>query len=127
MNDCIDYAASIGRIPSISELCRAAHVSERTLRSAFIDEFAVPPARYFRMWGLGEAHRRLTHGATEAATVTEVAADMNISLPAAENILTSMDDGFRVRSEISKEGVLYYEFPELVHRRELKPGLEPVD
>jgi hypothetical protein len=55
-------------------------------------------------------------------TVTEVAADMNLSLPAAENILTSMDDGFRVRSEISKEGVLYYEFPELLHRDQLGSG-----
>jgi len=55
-------------------------------------------------------------------TVTEVAADMNLSLPAAEKVLVSMDDGFRVRSEISKEGVLYYEFPEVLHRAELGPG-----
>jgi ribosomal protein S27AE len=55
-------------------------------------------------------------------TVTEVAADMNLSLPAAEKILLSMDDGFRVRSEITKDGVLYYEFPEVVHRKELEPG-----
>ena len=47
---------------------------------------------------------------------------MNLSLPAAENILTSMDDGFRVRSEISNEGVLYYEFPELLHRDQLGSG-----
>jgi len=55
-------------------------------------------------------------------TVTEVAADMNLSLPAAEKVLVSMDDGFRVRSEISKDGVLYYEFPEVLHRGELGPG-----
>jgi len=55
-------------------------------------------------------------------TVTEVAADLNLAMPAAEKILTSMDDGFRVRSEISSQGVLYYEFPELLHRRELGPG-----
>jgi hypothetical protein len=55
-------------------------------------------------------------------TVTEVAADLNLALPAAEKILTSMDDGFRIRSEISSEGVLYYEFPELLHRKELGPG-----
>ncbi len=55
-------------------------------------------------------------------TVTEVAADLNLALPAAEKILTSMDDGFRVRSEISQEGVLYYEFPEILHRKELGPG-----
>jgi hypothetical protein len=52
-------------------------------------------------------------------TVTEVAADLNLALPAAEKILTSMDDGFRVRSDISSDGVLYYEFPEIRHRAEL--------
>ena len=56
-------------------------------------------------------------------TVTEVASDMNLSLPAAEKVLVSMDDGFRVRSEISKDGVLYYEFPEVLHRGELGPGI----
>lgn len=55
-------------------------------------------------------------------TVTEVAADLNLSLPAAEKILASMDDGFRVRCEISKEGVLFYEFPEVVHRNQLEAG-----
>ena len=55
-------------------------------------------------------------------TVTEVAADINLGLPAAEKLLTSMDDGFRVRSEISNEGVIYYEFPELLHRKELGSG-----
>jgi len=55
-------------------------------------------------------------------TVSEVAADINLGLPAAEKILTSMDDGFRVRSEISDEGVIYYEFPELLHRKELGAG-----
>jgi len=56
-------------------------------------------------------------------TVTEVAADLNLSLPAAEKVLASMDDGFRVRCEISKEGVLFYEFPEVLHRKQLEPGL----
>lgn len=55
-------------------------------------------------------------------TVTEVAAEMNLSIPGAEKILISMDDGFRVRSEISTEGVIYYEFPEVVHRRQLDSG-----
>lgn len=55
-------------------------------------------------------------------TVTEVAADLNLAIPAAEKILTAMDDGFRIRSEISNEGVLYYEFPELLHRGELRRG-----
>ena len=49
-------------------------------------------------------------------TVTEVAADLNLSIPAAEKVLIGMDDGFRVRSEITREGVLLYEFPEVQHR-----------
>lgn len=56
-------------------------------------------------------------------TVTEVAADLNLSLPAAEKILAAMDDGFRVRCEISKEGVLFYEFPEVVHRKQIESDL----
>ena len=56
-------------------------------------------------------------------TVTEVAADLNLSLPAAEKVLAAMDDGFRVRCEVSKDGVLYYEFPEVLHRKQLDSGL----
>ena len=54
-------------------------------------------------------------------TVSEVATDLNLALPAAEKILTSMDDDLRVRSVISEEGVIIYEFPELRHRKELSP------
>lgn len=55
-------------------------------------------------------------------TVTEVATDLNLALPAAEKILASMDDDLRVRSIISEEGVIVYEFPELKHRKELSRG-----
>jgi hypothetical protein len=55
-------------------------------------------------------------------TVTEVATELNLSISAAEKILTSMDDDLRVRSVISDEGVIIYEFPELRHRKELSPG-----
>ena len=65
---------------------------------------------------------RLASARGGTLTVTEVAADLNLALTAAETILTSMDDGFRVRSDISTEGVLYYEFPELRHRKELGPA-----
>jgi hypothetical protein len=74
------------------------------------------------MQGLQRKILRLATVRDGTLTVTEVAAEMNLSLEAAEKILTSMDDGFRVRSEISKEGVLYYEFPEVRHRKELSPG-----
>jgi len=49
-------------------------------------------------------------------TVSEVAARLQLSIPAAERILIGMDDGFRVRSEITDEGLILYEFPELKPR-----------
>ena len=62
-------------------------------------------------------------------TVTEVAAELNLSLPAAEKIMNGMDDGLRVRSDVSKEGIIYYEFPEVRHRKALRSGgtLRPGD
>ena len=60
-------------------------------------------------------------------TVTEVAADLNISIPAAEKVLTEMDDGFRVRSDITREGVLLFEFPEVQMRAKLGSGRSPLD
>ena len=74
------------------------------------------------MQGLQRKILRLATVRGGTLTVTEVAAELNLSLPAAEKILTSMDDGFRVRSEISNEGVLYYEFPEVRHRPALGSG-----
>lgn len=55
-------------------------------------------------------------------TVTDVAANMNLSLPAAENLLMAMDDGYRVRSEVTDDGIIVYEFPEVLHRRVLGDG-----
>lgn len=76
---------------------------------------------------LQRLQRRVLRLATQKGgtlTVTEVASELNLSLPAAEKVLVAMDDGFRVRSEISKEGVLFYEFPEVLHRGQLSPGEE---
>jgi predicted RNA-binding Zn-ribbon protein involved in translation (DUF1610 family) len=55
-------------------------------------------------------------------TVTEVAASMNLSLPAAEKILDEMDDGFRVRSDVTDQGIIVYEFPEVRHHPRLQTG-----
>ena len=55
-------------------------------------------------------------------TVTEVAAELDLSLPAAERVLIGMDDGFRVRSDVTDEGILLFEFPEVRHRRPLPPA-----
>jgi hypothetical protein len=65
---------------------------------------------------------RLAAAKGGSLTVTEVATDLNLSITAAEKVLTSMDDDMRVRSVISEEGVIVYEFPELRHRKELSPG-----
>jgi hypothetical protein len=71
------------------------------------------------MQGLQRKILRLATSRGGMLTVTEVASDLNLALPAAEKILESMDDGFRVRSDISPAGVLYYEFPEIVHGSDL--------
>ena len=68
-------------------------------------------------------NRRVLMLATERGgvlTVTEVAAQLDLSLDAAEKLMVGMDDGFRVRSDISEEGVIYYEFPEVVHQKKLR-------
>jgi AraC-like DNA-binding protein len=76
VRDCIDYANAIQRIPSISGMCLAAHVSERRLRQAFTDEFDTPPSQYFRAWALNEAHDRLTYKRVDNMTVTQVACEL---------------------------------------------------
>lgn len=73
---CIDYANATRRIPSIGELCLAAHVSERTLRVAFVREFDLPPSRYFHNWALQAAHRRLRDADPAAHSVAEIATDV---------------------------------------------------
>ncbi len=50
-------------------------------------------------------------------TATEVAAELDLTLPASERLLLSLDDGFRVRSDVSDEGILYFEFPEILLTR----------
>ena len=74
---------------------------------------------------LQDLNQRVILLATERGgvlTVTEVAATLNLSLPAAEKVMQGLDDGFRVRSDISKEGVLFYEFPEVRHKKQLGVG-----
>ncbi len=74
------------------------------------------------MQGLQRKILRLASARGGRLTVTEVAADLNLALPAAERIMEEMDDGFRVRSDISSDGVLFYDFPEIRHRDELGVG-----
>lgn len=47
-------------------------------------------------------------------TVTEVAAALGWTLKRAEKVLASLDDGYRVDSEVTDDGVIVYEFLELL-------------
>lgn len=87
---------------------------------------ALQERRQALMTGLQRQVLRLATAKGGTLTVTEVAADLNLSLPVAEKVLIGMDDGFRVRSDITKEGILLYEFPEVQHRHRLETGDAPV-
>ena len=76
---CIEYAEAIERIPTIRELCLVAHVSERRLRTAFNETYSVPPAHFFRIWGLDTARRRLLAADRHHETVTRIALDLGFA------------------------------------------------
>ena len=76
LRDCLHYAEAEDRIPSVAELCRAVHVSERRLRSAFTEEYDQPPSQFMRAWALGRAHQRLRDAEPDHLSVTEVAAGL---------------------------------------------------
>lgn len=76
VHSCVEFATATDRVPSIGELCLAAHVSERRLREAFAEEFDQPPSRYFRAWALDKAHRRLRAALPGGSTVTTIAAGL---------------------------------------------------
>jgi AraC family ethanolamine operon transcriptional activator len=73
---CVDYADALGRCPSVAEMCLAAHMSERRLRSAFYDAFDVPPSEFFRARMLGRARSGLHAG---EQGVTRVALDLGFN------------------------------------------------
>jgi len=47
-------------------------------------------------------------------TVSETAASLGWTITRAERVLISIEDGFRVRSEVTRDGRIVYEFPELL-------------
>lgn len=55
-------------------------------------------------------------------TVTDVAAALGWPMPRAEKVLNSLEDGLRVASSVTDEGVIVYEFRELMHARRLSAG-----
>jgi transcriptional regulator GlxA family with amidase domain len=57
----------------VDDLCRAAAVSERTLRNAFRKVHGVSPYRYLRGFRMTQARQALLSAASRRGTVTEVA------------------------------------------------------
>jgi AraC family ethanolamine operon transcriptional activator len=62
----------------ISDLARAAGVSERTLRSVFIECFGMGPLRYIRLRQVHQVHAALAAADPERTTVTGVAMKLGI-------------------------------------------------
>lgn len=58
-------------------------------------------------------------------TVTDVAATLEWPLRRAEKVLESLNDGVRVNSEVTREGVIVYEFRELLHGPAVLPRNPP--
>lgn len=77
--DCIGFAETIRREPTIAETCLASHVSDRRLRQAFHDTFQLSPKRFLRHWILCQAHDRLLAGVPDELSVTFVATDLGLS------------------------------------------------
>lgn len=64
---------------------------------------------------------RLAGEAGGRLTVTQVASSLNWPMRRAEKVLNSLEDGLRVVSDVTSEGVIVYEFRELMHAAHNKP------
>jgi AraC-like DNA-binding protein len=74
VTQCLDYSRSISLWnPSTVELCRVTGVSDRRVRSAFVEVFDMPPIQYFRLAGLTEARVLLGDPEADEDSVTDVA------------------------------------------------------
>jgi predicted RNA-binding Zn-ribbon protein involved in translation (DUF1610 family) len=65
--------------------------------------------------GLQQPVLRLAAQRNGVLTVTDVAAALSWPMPRAEKVLNSLEDGLRVASSVTDEGVIVYEFRELRH------------
>lgn len=63
---------------------------------------------------------RLAAARDGVLTVTDVAAALSWPMPRAEKVLNSLEDGLRVASTVTDEGVIVYEFRELMHAPRVK-------
>jgi len=71
------------------------------------------------MQGLERRILRLARVRAGTLTVTDVAAELDLSMEASESLLNEMEDGFRIRSDVTDDGIIVYEFPEVQHRPQL--------
>jgi predicted RNA-binding Zn-ribbon protein involved in translation (DUF1610 family) len=67
------------------------------------------------LMGLQQPVLRLASQRNGVLTVTDVAAALAWPMPRAEKVLNSLEDGLRVASSVTDEGVIVYEFRELMH------------
>lgn len=98
-------------VPLFSGLI-AAGVAVLLLRSAWQDEERAAQVT------VGErqlAVLKLAEAEDGQLTVTEVAARLGWSLDDAAATLRSLDDGVRVTTTLTDEGIILYDFPELIH------------
>jgi AraC family ethanolamine operon transcriptional activator len=58
---------------SVSELCRAAGVSERALRKGFVERFTLPPAGFLKAFRLNGARKDLRRLASPELRITDIA------------------------------------------------------
>ena len=63
----------LGRDLSVSDLARQSGIPERTLRTAFLNWYGVPPLDYLRVLRLNDARQRLLASTPDETTVTRVA------------------------------------------------------
>ena len=71
---CEDYTMNLeGHRPYVSELCAAAHISERTLQYAFQDIMGMSPVTYLHRLRLHRARNELRSANSRSTTVTDVA------------------------------------------------------
>ena len=62
----------------VEDLCRAAHVSERTLRNVFQESFGIGPIRYLRLCQLHRVRAALRAADPDRDTITRIATECGI-------------------------------------------------
>jgi AraC-like DNA-binding protein len=73
----IDFTAeNLGSPPRVSDLCRAAETSERTLDYAFREAYGLSPGQFLRRIRLASARQALMRGTTQDTSVLAVATQL---------------------------------------------------